>query len=167
MFSVPLLPEIPGLNTFRGEVMHSHDYRIPDTFKDKHVVVLGASFSGQEIALQISKKAREVVISHNRRPLKHELPNNTRQAQGITRMTASTVIMKDGEEIETDAVLFCTGYRKHFPFVSRECNLSLENERISPLYKHVLHADFPTLSFIDYCKRNIPFCQSECQVKFT
>ena len=37
----PLLPQIPGLDTFGGEVMHSKEYRTWKMFEGKRVVVIG------------------------------------------------------------------------------------------------------------------------------
>jgi len=42
----PMIPNIPGQNIFTGKQIHSHDYRVPDFFNGKKVVVLGAGPSG-------------------------------------------------------------------------------------------------------------------------
>lgn len=43
----PSIPKIKGDENFLGQKMHSHDYRVPDIFKDKSVVVIGAGPSGK------------------------------------------------------------------------------------------------------------------------
>lgn len=59
-YSIPLLPEIPGLENFSGKILHSHNYRIPEPFADQKVAVLGAASSGQDISLEIAKHAKKV-----------------------------------------------------------------------------------------------------------
>ena len=59
-YAVPLSPEFPGQNNFIGEIIHSHNYRKPEPYKDKTVVLLGANSSGQDIAIELSKVAKEV-----------------------------------------------------------------------------------------------------------
>lgn len=41
-FSTPSLPHFPGRKTFKGRQIHSHDYRRPETYKGKKVLVVGA-----------------------------------------------------------------------------------------------------------------------------
>ena len=45
-YSVPSIPDLPGLEQFQGLQMHSHDYRSPEKFRGMRVVVLGAAASG-------------------------------------------------------------------------------------------------------------------------
>ena len=59
-YSVPLLPELPGLSDFHGDVIHSHDYRHPELYANKRLVLLGAGSSGQDITLDLAPVAKEV-----------------------------------------------------------------------------------------------------------
>ena len=52
------MPVIPDLESFPGLVMHSHDYRHPEVFQGKHLVILGAASSGQNICLQAANHGR-------------------------------------------------------------------------------------------------------------
>lgn len=88
------------------------------------------------------------------------------QQPGIDRLTSETVIFKNGEEEIVDVIMMCTGYRYSFPFLDEECDIQIENERVTPLYKHILQAKFPSLAFIGICKTICPFPQFENQVKF-
>lgn len=45
----PSIPNLKGQKIFQGEQLHSHDYKVPDIFTDKTVVVLGAGPSGNVI----------------------------------------------------------------------------------------------------------------------
>lgn len=59
-YSVPLIPKLEGMDEFRGKIVHSHDYREPEEFKDKRVVCLGGAASGQDICLDIAPMAKKV-----------------------------------------------------------------------------------------------------------
>jgi dimethylaniline monooxygenase (N-oxide forming) len=60
IFSKAFIPQIPGLNSFPGTIVHSKDYRFPEQFRDKEVVVVGNAFSGSEIAAEIATTANKV-----------------------------------------------------------------------------------------------------------
>jgi cation diffusion facilitator CzcD-associated flavoprotein CzcO len=54
-FAEPSIPDIPGLKTFPdGKVIHSSRYQNPSAFQGKRVAVIGAGFSGAEIAADLS-----------------------------------------------------------------------------------------------------------------
>jgi putative flavoprotein involved in K+ transport len=60
--TVPFLPEWPG--AFAGEVVHSADYRNPDPYAGRRVLVVGTGNSGAEIALDLAQGgAAEVSLS--------------------------------------------------------------------------------------------------------
>lgn len=66
-FSVPNMPEFAGLDKFSGLVMHSHDFRAAESFKDKTVVVVGKSYSAEDVASQLYKYgAKRVIITHRK-----------------------------------------------------------------------------------------------------
>lgn len=55
------LPDFPG--RFDGEAMHAHDYRRPDSFADKRVLVVGIGNSAVDIAVEVSRVAAHVSLS--------------------------------------------------------------------------------------------------------
>ncbi|HSM85911.1 MAG TPA: NAD(P)-binding domain-containing protein [Candidatus Limnocylindrales bacterium] len=57
-------PAFPG--EFRGQVMHSHDYKTPEGFDDKNVVVVGFGNSAIDIAVELSRVARRTMLSVRR-----------------------------------------------------------------------------------------------------
>ncbi len=57
-------PAFPG--TFSGQVLHAHDYKTPDSFADKNVVVVGFGNSAVDIAVELSRVARRTVLSVRR-----------------------------------------------------------------------------------------------------
>ncbi|KAJ9543203.1 hypothetical protein OSB04_022910 [Centaurea solstitialis] len=51
--SDPFTPEVEGLGGFKGEVMHSTEYKSGEGFEGKTVLVVGSGNSGMEIALDL------------------------------------------------------------------------------------------------------------------
>ncbi|KAM0881268.1 hypothetical protein ACQ4PT_033058 [Festuca glaucescens] len=54
-FDERVLPEVPGLDTFTGEAMHSRDYVSAVGMRGKAVLVVGCGNSGMEIALDLAE----------------------------------------------------------------------------------------------------------------
>jgi indole-3-pyruvate monooxygenase len=50
----PVVPEIEGIDTFKGQVMHSSDYRSGEGYEGKHVLVVGCGNSGMEVSLDLA-----------------------------------------------------------------------------------------------------------------
>ncbi|XP_069108584.1 uncharacterized protein [Argopecten irradians] len=141
------VPEIEGVDEFQGDVSHSHNYRTPEIYKGKNVVILGASFSGQDIAVGISSHAKQVYLSHLKDPLTTDLPANIVEKTGIKRMTKNGVVFLDDTQAAVDALVLCTGFLSQFPFLSNDI-IQINSERITPIYKHIVHTKFQTLLFI-------------------
>ncbi|XP_073128551.1 probable indole-3-pyruvate monooxygenase YUCCA11 isoform X2 [Henckelia pumila] len=47
------VPQIPGLDSFSGDVMHSSDYRNGKKYENRNVLVVGSGNSGMEIAFDL------------------------------------------------------------------------------------------------------------------
>ena len=125
---------------------------------------LRISFFSQNIWLALYFML-QVYLCHNKPPLKSPLPPNVQQKPGICSVSGSTVTLNNGDNISVDCLLFCTGYHFSFPFLTDSCHLHIEEERVTPLYKHLIHTEFPTLSFIGICKTICPFPQFYVQVQ--
>jgi hypothetical protein len=63
-YCVPHVPEIKGIEEFKGLVQHSKMYRSAEAFRDLRVVVLGAASSGMDIGVELSAVADEVRYSY-------------------------------------------------------------------------------------------------------
>lgn len=168
-YSDPNIPQLPGLlEHFKGTIMHSHDYREPSPFKDKVVAVLGAAASGTDIGLEIASMAKQVYLCHNNPPWPTKLPDSMSQRSGIEKITGARELrLTDGSVLkDVDVLLFCTGYNYAFPFLDSSCRPKVENRVVSPLYKHMIHIDFPRLCFIGIPVQICPFPQFDLQVQF-
>ncbi|XP_030061782.1 dimethylaniline monooxygenase [N-oxide-forming] 2 [Microcaecilia unicolor] len=67
-FVEPYLPleSFPGLEKFKGHWFHSREYKTPERFKDKKVLILGIGNSAADIATELSHIASEVFLSTRR-----------------------------------------------------------------------------------------------------
>jgi dimethylaniline monooxygenase (N-oxide forming) len=63
LYHRPIYPQFAGIETFRGKIVHSADYRGPEGFEGKRVVVVGVGASGADIAAEISAVTDQVDIS--------------------------------------------------------------------------------------------------------
>lgn len=61
IFSKTFIPDIKGLDTFKGRSIHSEQYKTPHAFAGRKVLVLGNAFSGTEISAEIAATAQKVV----------------------------------------------------------------------------------------------------------
>jgi putative flavoprotein involved in K+ transport len=65
----PWLPDWPGMNKFRGRIVHSLYYRNPDEFQDRDVLVVGGGCSGLDIARDLAHGgARRVRVAVRTQP---------------------------------------------------------------------------------------------------
>lgn len=51
---------LPGLEKFKGWYLHSRDYKNPQPFSEKRVVVVGIGNSGVDITVELSHRAKQV-----------------------------------------------------------------------------------------------------------
>lgn len=148
-YHTPRLPEFPNMDLFEGKQLHSHDYRMPDYFKDETVLVVGAGPSGMDLALEISRKARHVTLSHHsKEPFRTIFPSNLDQKPDIAELTRNGAVYKDGTQENFTVILYCTGYRYSFPFLNQNCGVIVEDNYVHPLYKHCININHPTMAFI-------------------
>jgi dimethylaniline monooxygenase (N-oxide forming) len=68
----PRTPALPG--RFSGRMLHSHEYRTPEGFEGKRVLVVGIGNSGVDIACDLSKVASATFLSTRRGA--HVLPKH-------------------------------------------------------------------------------------------
>ena len=159
-FSEPLVPDLPGLEDFRGEALHSHNYRQPEPFSEKRVLVLGASVSGAELARELAAVADSVYFSGRtfRDPLAVKWRHDRiKRCPPVAKFLAGGVLLSDGRRIDgVDAILFCTGYHYRFPFLVPGV-VDVRNNRVRGLYRQLLAIDRPTLAFIGLPFRIVPF----------
>ncbi|GFS20044.1 flavin-containing monooxygenase [Elysia marginata] len=166
-YAIPFLPTLPGSESYEGQIVHSHNYRRPEPYRDQVVVMLGANASGQDIALELSDVAKKVYISHNKAHLQSRFPDNVKEKPGIERLDANyKITFLDNTSVNADSLILCTGYHYDYSFLAPECGIEVKDFRVTPLYKHLVNTKFPTMAVLGICKRIVPFPFFDIQVQF-
>ena len=149
-FSTPNMPHFKGIEDFTARVLHAHDFRDALEFKEKNVLLIGSSYSAEDIASQCYKYgASRVTISYRSAPLAYEWPEGIDQKPTVTHFNENCAYFSDGTNAEYDAVIMCTGYLFHFPFLPNELRLDTENLLYpSELYKGIFWQKNPKLIYL-------------------
>ncbi|KAG0608050.1 hypothetical protein M758_8G074100 [Ceratodon purpureus] len=150
-FSIPNVP-FEGLDTFRGRLLHSHDLRDVVEFIDQDVLVVGRSFSAEDVASQCYKfGAKSITISYRSNPVGYNWPDNMTEVPLLERVEANgrTCRFKGGFTKDFDAIILCTGYLHDFPFMAEGLRLKTEN-RFWPmgLYEGVVWESNPKVFYL-------------------
>ena len=124
IFNVPDVPSFPGLDTFNGRIMHSHDFRDAHEFKNKRVLVVGSSYSAEDIALQCVKYgAKKVIYTWRTKPMGFKWPKEVEERPLVQSFKGNEAHFSDGSTAEIDAIILCTGYKYHFPYMENDLRL--------------------------------------------
>ena len=140
IFSIPKKPYFPGIDQFPGRVIHSHDFRNAIQFKGRRLLVIGSSFSAEDIAIQCLKfGAKNIVCCWRTKPMGFKWPPQIQEKPLLTKVEGNTVHFKDGTTTEVDDIILCTGYHYSFPFMEERLRLK-SNKVMFPegLYKATL-----------------------------
>ncbi len=167
-FSVPYIPEYKGMNSFPGRILHGHDFRDAEEFRNKDIVVLGSSYSAEDIALQCYKYgAKSVTIGYRNNPMGFKWPQGMKEVHYLDRLEGNKAIFKDGHEQNADAIILCSGYLHHFPFLEESLKLKTSN-RLYPnkLYKGVVWQDNHRLMYLGMQDQFHTFNMFDCQSWF-
>ncbi len=149
-FSTPNMPYFEGLEAFPGRVMHAHDFRSANEFAGKRLLMVGSSYSAEDIGTQCYKYgAKSVTFSYRTRPMGFNWPAAFSEQPLLQRVVGKTAHFKDGSTAEVDAIILCTGYKHHFPFLPDDLRLKTDN-RLYPLglYKGIFWQDNPKLIYL-------------------
>ncbi|KAK4884291.1 hypothetical protein RN001_000562 [Aquatica leii] len=143
----PITPKFPGQSIFKGSQTHSSNYNLPDPYKDKTVVVVGARSSARDVVEFISLFAKHVYVSYRDFCLV-QFKENVSPKPYIKEIKETSIIFEDGTEEMVDDIVYCTGYDYSFPYLSEQCEISIDDKYIYPLYQHIVNANHPTMFFI-------------------
>ncbi|WP_299875466.1 NAD(P)-binding domain-containing protein [uncultured Sulfitobacter sp.] len=149
-FSTPNVPEFEGFDTFKGRVLHAHDFRDAMEFKDMDLLLIGTSYSAEDIGSQCWKYgAKSITVSHRTAAMGYHWPDNWAEVPLLTKVVGNTAHFKDGTTREVDAIILCTGYRHHFPFMADNIRLRCPNILATPdLYKGVAYINNPNVFYL-------------------
>ena len=132
-YSVPNIPTFPGIEKFPGRVMHAHDFREANEFAGKRLLLVGASYSAEDIALQYIKAspstslyttnsniqygAKNVICTWRSRPMGYAFPKEIQEVPLLQRLEGKVAHFKDGTSAEVDVIMMCTGYLHKYDFL--------------------------------------------------
>ena len=140
-FSFPNVPHYPGFESFNGRILHAHDFRDAREFEGKDVLILGTSYSAEDIGSQCWKYGcKSVTVAHRTAPMGYDWPDNWKEVPKLDHVDGKVAHFIDGTSKAVDAIILCTGYRHHFPFLSDDLRLKTANRlAASDLYKGVVY----------------------------
>ena len=149
-FSTPNVPHFDGLDRFNGRVMHAHDFRDAVEFKDKDILIIGTSYSAEDIGSQCWKYGcKSVTVSHRTAAMGYDWPDNWKEVPLLQKVVGNTCTFKDGSTAVVDAIILCTGYLHCFPFMAPELRLRTANRlAAADLYKGVVWINNPKLFYL-------------------
>lgn len=149
-FSTPNVPHYEGFESFNGRILHAHDFRDAREFTDKDILILGTSYSAEDIGSQCWKYGcKSVTVAHRTAPMGFDWPDNWQEVPALVKIDGKTAYFKDGTHKEVDAIILCTGYKHHFAFLPDDLRLKTANRlAAADLYKGVVWAHNPKLFYL-------------------
>lgn len=117
-FSALRYPIIPGIAEFRGKMLHSHDYRTAETFRNESILLMGSGASGLDMVYHLSKAANRITFSQNETKEERDrrqrlLPRNVFLQDNVKCLTPTGAEFIDGSYQSFSTVIFATGNNFH------------------------------------------------------
>lgn len=166
-FTVPILPNFEGHETFTGKQMHSRDYKTAEQFRGESVLIVGAGPSGIDITYDVSKVAKRVTWSHRRtNPPVTDFSANVNIKPDVSKITPTGAVFADGSFQEYSKIIYCTGYKYSFPFLSVDCGLTVDAKFVEPLFKQCLNINRPTMAVFGINNTILPNQLFDLQTRF-
>ncbi|MDD8024177.1 MAG: NAD(P)/FAD-dependent oxidoreductase [Paracoccaceae bacterium] len=149
-FSSPNVPEYPGFADFHGRIVHAHDFRDAREFEGQDVLLLGSSYSAEDIGSQCWKYgAKTVTTSYRSAPMGFKWPDNWEEKPALVKVEDKTAHFADGSTKKIDAIILCTGYKHYFPFLPDDLRLKTKNRlATADLYKGVVYVHNPKMFYL-------------------
>ena len=149
-FSTPNVPNYEGFSHFNGRILHAHDFRDALEFEGQDLLVIGSSYSAEDIGSQCYKYgAKSITSSYRTAPMGFKWPDNWEEKPALIKVAGNTAHFADGSSKDVDAIILCTGYLHHFPFLPDSLRLKTNNI-LYPLglYKGVVWEKNPKLLYL-------------------
>jgi len=149
-FSTPNVPSYDGFSHFNGRILHAHDFRDALEFEGQDLLIIGSSYSAEDIGSQCYKYgAKSITSSYRTAPMGFKWPDNWEEKPALIKVEGNTAHFADGSSRDVDAIILCTGYLHHFPFLPDSLRLKTNNI-LYPLglYKGVVWQKNPKLLYL-------------------
>jgi hypothetical protein len=137
------MPEFPG--AFDGEILHSRDYRRPDGFEGRNVLILGVGNSGVDIACDVASVAACTLLASRRgahviprhllgRPTdKWTTPLSSRLPLGVQRMFYRLIVwLSRGRQASYGMPAPDTAFLTEHPTLSTELLPLVREGKVTP-----------------------------------
>lgn len=180
-YNLPRVPAIPGLDewkaAFHDRIIHTKEYRNPEPFRNKNVLVIGGGTSSLDVCRELSEAANRIYQSTRGGRFDHSttvLPSSVKRVGEVSKFvlnpaatkTADSIpgqiVLKDGSVFaDIHHVIIATGYITSFPFLAQfhrdelliddattEVLVTSEGNMVHNLHKDIFYIEDPTLSFI-------------------
>lgn len=149
-FSTPNIPYYEGFESFNGRLLHAHDFRDAREFAGKDILVMGSSYSAEDIGSQCWKYgAKSVTSCYRSAPMGFAWPDNWEEKPALVKVEGNTAHFKDGSTKKIDAIILCTGYKHFFNFLPDDLRLKTKNRlATADLYKGVVWVHNPKLFYL-------------------
>lgn len=165
-FTVPVLPDIAGLDEFTkagGKFLHSSQLEMDEDFADKSVVVLGAGLSGVDLCKYlIENDVQATIISRGRKAdLSASIVRKIRNLNSskfnllfetkIAKLKPGAIELENGQEVRLDYLIAATGFTHDFSFFDqgvRESILDANGEVV--LFRNILPIGIQNLAILGF-----------------
>jgi len=149
-FSTPNVPYYEGFESFNGRLVHAHDFRDAREFTGKDILVVGSSYSAEDIGSQCWKYgAKSITSCYRSAPMGFKWPDNWEEKPAMVKVADNTVHFSDGTSREVDAIILCTGYKHYFNFLPDDLRLKTANRlATADLYKGVAFVHNPKMFYL-------------------
>jgi len=162
-YSVPYIPEFPGLKDFPGPVWHSHNFRrVPEhKYKGQRLLMIGGGSSSwdmvkycvsecpemKQMCISTKGQKRASFFASVTDPLFLSLLDSGKLkiVPEVEKFQGKTAKYTDGSEEEVNEIMLCTGYRFSFPFMP-ELQLTSDADYVKNFYRGVFWLDNPNLA---------------------
>ncbi|SPJ73697.1 related to monooxygenase [Fusarium torulosum] len=178
-YNLPRIPDTPGLAEWKAHfgdaVIHTKQYRRPEQYAGKTVLVVGGGASAYDVCREVGEVAKKVIQSTRGGDFdlpSSMFPDNIEHVGAIekfvlekdesTGSVKSFVLLHNGQTLDdVDGIVLATGYLTSYPFLqqyhrddvavddaTREILITSEGSMVHNLHKDIFYTEDPSLSFI-------------------
>ena len=105
-FSMPNVPYYDGFEHFSGRILHAHDFRDAREFEGQDILIVGSSYSAEDIGSQCWKYgSKTVTISYRNNPIGYDWPPNFSEFPTLLYVKDGKAYFKNGQSKKIDAII--------------------------------------------------------------